>query len=170
VREHVEIKTILEELARQPEAWKAQQGRQKIAAQQEAEAIPIRGLRRSKIGDRKRRDVHESRYTGLSRSFPSVVSFIEGFAADEGLRVGRARIVKLAPGRRVPPHRDRGEYYARRDRYHLVLRSAGSSMRCGDEEVTMREGELWWFDNKEEHEARNESDRDRIHLIFDLEP
>ena len=43
-------------------------------------------------------------------------------------------------------------------------------MRCGDEEVTMREGELWWFDNKEEHEARNESDHDRIHLIFDLEP
>jgi aspartyl/asparaginyl beta-hydroxylase (cupin superfamily) len=43
-------------------------------------------------------------------------------------------------------------------------------MRCGDEEIAMHEGELWWFDNKEEHEARNDSDHDRIHLIFDLEP
>jgi aspartyl/asparaginyl beta-hydroxylase (cupin superfamily) len=34
----------------------------------------------------------------------------------------------------------------------------------------MREGELWWFDNKQEHEARNDSEYDRIHLIFDLEP
>jgi ABC-type nitrate/sulfonate/bicarbonate transport system ATPase subunit len=169
VREHVEIKTILEELARQPGAWKVRTGRQGIAVEQEA-AIPIRGLRRSKIGDRSRRDVQESRYTTLSKSFPSVVSFIEGFAADEGLGLGRARIVKLPPGSRVPSRRDRGEYYARRDRYHLVLRSEGTWMRCGEEQVTMREGELWWFDNKEEHEARNESDRDRIHLIFDLEP
>ena len=93
------------------------------------------------------------------RSFPSVVAFIERFADDEGAKLGRAKIVRLPPGSRVLPHRDRGEYYARRDRYHLILRSAGSWMRCGDEEVTMREGELWWFDNKEEHEARNESDR-----------
>ncbi len=170
MREHVEIKTILEELARQPEAWQLRTGRQRISVQQEAEAIPIRGLRRSKIGDRKRRDVHESRYTTLAKSFPSVVSFIEEFAADEGRRLGRARIVKLPPGSRVRSHRDRGEYYARRDRYHLVLRSEGSWLRCGEEQVTMREGELWWFDNREEHEARNESDRDRIHLIFDLEP
>jgi aspartyl/asparaginyl beta-hydroxylase (cupin superfamily) len=127
-------------------------------------------LRKSCIGDSKRRDVHESRYTTLSRSFPSVVSFIEEFADDVGAKLGRAKIVRLPPGHRVLPHRDRGEYYARRDRYHLILQSAGSWMRCGEEEVAMREGELWWFDNKEEHEARNESNRDRIHLIFDLEP
>lgn len=34
----------------------------------------------------------------------------------------------------------------------------------------MREGELWWFDNKAVHEARNDSASDRIHLIFDLIP
>ena len=105
-----------------------------------------------------------------SQSFPAVVAFIESFAEDEGGKLGRAKIVRLRPGTRVLPHRDRGEYYARRDRYHLILRSAGSWMRCGDEEVAMREGELWWFDNKEEHEARNESHGERIHLIFDLEP
>ena len=58
-----------------------------------------------------------------------------------------------------------------RDRYHLVLRSAaGSWLKAGDEEVRMREGELWWFDNKQMHEAMNDGDQDRIHMIFDLLP
>ncbi|MEL6920992.1 MAG: aspartyl/asparaginyl beta-hydroxylase domain-containing protein [Pseudomonadota bacterium] len=43
-------------------------------------------------------------------------------------------------------------------------------MRAGDEEVRMKTGELWWFDNKAEHEAMNDSETDRIHLIFDLLP
>jgi aspartyl/asparaginyl beta-hydroxylase (cupin superfamily) len=66
---------------------------------------------------------------------------------------------------------DGGDYYRIRDRYHLVLVSAiGSPMACGDEEAVMREGELWWFDNKKPHEAFNRSDEGRIHLIFDLDP
>jgi len=32
----------------------------------------------------------------------------------------------------------------------------------------MREGELWWFDNKALHEAMNLGSEDRIHLIFDV--
>ena len=33
----------------------------------------------------------------------------------------------------------------------------------------MHDGELWWFDNKQEHEVFNGSDvAERIHLIFDL--
>ena len=34
----------------------------------------------------------------------------------------------------------------------------------------MRKGELWWFNNRQIHEARNDGDGDRIHLIFDLLP
>ena len=34
----------------------------------------------------------------------------------------------------------------------------------------MHEGELWWFDNNEVHEAHNDGDLDRIHIIFDLLP
>ena len=85
--------------------------------------------------------------------------------------VSRAKIVNLPPGGRVYPHIDRGEYYRYRDRYHLVLRSPhGSWLRAGDETVRMAEGELWWFDNKEMHEAMNDGDADRIHFIFDLLP
>ena len=64
-----------------------------------------------------------------------------------------------------------GEYYRLHERHHLVLRSSlGSWLRAGEEEVRMREGELWWFDNRAVHEAFNDGDEDRIHLIFDLLP
>ncbi|MFN2328570.1 MAG: aspartyl/asparaginyl beta-hydroxylase domain-containing protein [Chromatocurvus sp.] len=43
-------------------------------------------------------------------------------------------------------------------------------MRAGDEEVRMQEGELWWFDNRQIHEAYNDGDENRVHLIFDLLP
>jgi quercetin dioxygenase-like cupin family protein len=52
----------------------------------------------------------------------------------------------------------------------ILKSSAGSWMKAGDEEVRMREGELWWFDNDQVHEAHNDGDEDRIHIIFDLLP
>lgn len=166
----VDVQPIVAELAAQPEAWFQQTGRQRVRVQAEALAIPIRGLRKSKMVGIARREVQESRYTTLSRSFPVVRAFIEAFAAEVGGRVARAKIVNLPPGGRVHPHVDRGEYYATRDRYHLVVQSAGCGMSAGDEQVVMRKGELWWFDNKAEHAAWNDTSEPRIHLIFDVEP
>lgn len=172
IRENAELAPLRAELAAHDELWAAQQGRQLTApAQRETNAIPIRGLRRSRIRGRRRRDVHESRYTSMSAAFPATVGFLEAFAAEQEGSLGRARYARLLPGKTVLPHMDRGAYYRDRDRYHLVVRSAGGSLlRAGGETVRMREGELWWFDNKAVHDARNDSSADRIHLIFDLLP
>ena len=170
VRSDVDVTPFLAEIDSRPEAWAEQTGRRSIRVQADAEVIPIRGLRKSRMAGRKRRDVHESRYTTLSRLFPRVRWFLEDFARAMGGDLGRARIVNLPAGKRVLPHVDRGEYYACRDRYHLVLDSSGAWMRAGDEEVSMKPGELWWFDNKAVHEAWNPSEQRRIHLIFDLKP
>ena len=43
-------------------------------------------------------------------------------------------------------------------------------MTSGGETVVMREGELWAFDNKAEHDARNPIDEPRVYLIFDVLP
>ena len=172
LKRNVDVQTFLDEIASIPEAWNLNTGRQKkIDVQREAEAIPLRGLVKSKIGGRARWDVHESRFTTCSRQFVIARGFLESFAAEQDAELGRAKIVRLMPGRRVYPHIDRGQYYKVRDRYHLVLRSAaGSYLKSGDEEVRMREGELWWFDNKAMHEAYNDGDAERIHMIFDLLP
>lgn len=163
---------FLEEIAAIDDAWDIATGRQdKIAVQREALAIPLRGLRKSAIGARKRRDVHESRWTNGSKRYPLARSFLESVAVEQDALLGRAKIVSLPAGKRVYPHVDRGAYYRVRGRYHFVLRSrAGSWLKSGDEEVRMREGELWWFDNKQMHEAFNDGDEDRIHMIFDMLP
>lgn len=162
----------LDEIEGVDDAWAAATGRQeKIAVQREALAIPLRGLRASAIGQKKRRDVQESRWTGTALHFPLACAFLREIAAELDGLLGRAKIVCLPAGRRVYPHIDRGEYYRLRNRYHLVLRSVdGSWLKTANEEVRMQEGELWWFDNGQMHEAHNDGEHDRIHLIFDLLP
>lgn len=172
IRADVDLEPLRQELAHHSSAWDLQVGRQLTApAQRHTNAIPIRGLRRSCIRGRRRRDVHESRWTSLSAQFPATVAFIEAFAAEQRGTPGRARFASLPPGKTVLPHIDRGEYYRLRDRYHLVIRSEqGSLLNAGGESVRMREGELWWFDNKAVHDACNDSGSERVHLIFDLLP
>ena len=152
--------------------WAEQTGRRSaVEVQKEALAVPLRGLVKSAQGGRPRRDVHESRWTSGSHRLPLFQEFLKQVAAEEDGVLGRAKIVRLPAGRQVCPHSDRGEYYKVRDRYHFVLKSThGSWLKAGDEEVRMQEGELWWFDNKAAHEARNDGQADRIHLIFDLLP
>ncbi len=172
VKSSIDPKPYLEEIASVEGAWAMSTGRQdKIQVQREALAIPLRGLRKSCMGDSKPCDVHESRWTSGSERFPLARRFIGEIAEDRDALLSRARLVCLPAGRRVYPHIDRGKYYRWRDRYHFVLRSArGSWLKAGDEEIRMQEGELWWFDNKQMHEAFNDGDQDRIHLIFDLLP
>ncbi len=172
IRSAIDPTPFLDEIAVIKGAWDQSTGRQqKIKVQREARAIPLRGLRKSAIGERKRRDVHESRWTSGSVSYPNACQFLRQVAQTEKSLLSRAKIVCLPAGRRVYPHIDRGEYYAVRNRYHLVLKSShGSWLKAGDEEIRMNEGELWWFDNKQVHEAYNDGAQDRIHLIFDLLP
>lgn len=132
------------------------------------DATALRCVRTSCIGERARRDVHESRWTETSRSLRYTCNFLKAFAAERGVELGRAKIVVLPAGQRIQPHVDRGDYYLFRDRYHVVLKSAaGSWLKAGDEDVVMRAGELWWFNNKTTHEAANLGHEDSIHLIFD---
>jgi mannose-6-phosphate isomerase-like protein (cupin superfamily) len=172
IRDGIDPTPFLDEINAIENVWDLNTSRQdKIKVQQEARAIALRGLRKSAIKGRQRRDVHESRFTTMSKRFPYTMAFLQSFALEYGGELSRAKIVSLPPGHRVYPHIDRGEYYAVRDRFHLVLQGeAGSWLKAGEEQVELRTGELWRFDNKAVHEAFNGSDADRIHFIFDLRP
>jgi aspartyl/asparaginyl beta-hydroxylase (cupin superfamily) len=172
VRDNVDPTPFLDEIAAVDDAWELATGRQeKIKVQREAMAIPLRGLRKSAIAGRPRRDVLESRWTSGSVAFPKARRFIDDIASQLGGLPGRAKIVNLPPGKRVYPHIDRGQYYFVHARFHLVLSSPdGSTLRAGDETQRMHNGELWWFDNNQVHEAWNDGEANRIHLIFDILP
>jgi hypothetical protein len=172
VRSRIDVAPFLQALRAVDSAWDLQTGRQeKVRVQREALSVPLRGLRKSRLYGRPRRDVHESRWTSGSARFPLFRQFLEEVAASLDSELGRAKLVLLPSGRRVYPHIDRGLYYRLHERHHLVLKSTrGSWLRSGGETVRMREGELWWFDNRQVHEAHNDGDEGRIHLIFDLLP
>jgi len=172
IRKNVDTSAVRQELIAHDDAWLVETGRQiRAPAQKDTNAIPLRGLRRSAICRRRRRDVHESRYTGISTRFPETVQLIESLAIELGGELGRAKLAQVPPGKKVLPHVDRGEYYRLRNRHHLVIRSeTGSPLQAGGEEVRMQEGELWWFDNHVLHAAHNDSTANRVHLIFDVLP
>lgn len=86
-----------------------------------------------------------------------------------GERLGRCMINKIQPGGRINPHADTPSHTDYYTRFHIVLQSTpGVVFRAGDEHVYMAPGEVWWFDNKQEHEVINNSATDRIHLIVDI--
>ena len=170
IRTDIDVFPFLSELWIQEEAWTLDTTRQnKITVQRNTDAIPIR--KQTPRPDLSPNENQECRFTAFSKRFPHCVGFLEGFASEMNAYLSRAMIVRLKPNAEVFRHVDAGSYYFIRDRYHLVLHSkSGSVLISGDEQVRMQPGELWWFDNKQYHEARNDSDEWRIHCIFDLLP
>ena len=113
----LDFEPIKSELAGNRGAWLSQTGRQdRVGVQAETNGIPLRGLRRSRIMGRRRRDVHESRYTTLAEQFPATTELLERLAQMLEGELGRAKFARLPPGAVVKPHADRGRYYKVRDR------------------------------------------------------
>lgn len=158
------------ELALNELAWKISTLRQDtFHVQRETEAIYLRqGIAEP---GRRSTDCQGAQDSVAAAYFPRTMAWLQSTAAILRGELGRASIVRLRPRGQVYRHIDDGLYYTNRRRFHLVIASAGGSpLGCGDEEVVMQEGELWEFDNKKPHDARNPSDEPRVHLIFDLLP
>ena len=169
----VPIHPFLAELDAAPAMWEMDTSRQrKVRCQRHTENIFLRAARKPlPLGAKNANDVHESRVVAMAAKFPRMLGFCESVAGSVGGQLGRATLVALLPESKVYPHIDTGAYYRIRDRYHLVLKSVrGSPLTVRDETVVMHEGELWVFDNKVRHSARNPSRERRIHLIFDVLP
>lgn len=87
----------------------------------------------------------------------------------EGERLGRVMLNKIKAGGRIFPHADTPVHAQYWDRFHYVVASSpGVNFRCGEEQVSMQTGDVWWFQNEIEHEVVNNSAGDRIHLIIDI--
>ena len=102
--------------------------------------------------------------------FKKTYIYLERFADDIGGQLTRVMVVALQPHAEVLPHSDEGRYYVDKDRYHLPIQTRGSLNVCDGETQTYKEGELWWFNNKKVHSAKNEGEIERVHIIFDIQP
>lgn len=89
--------------------------------------------------------------------------------AVRGVRLGRVIISRLAPGASIAPHVDQGAPATYYTRYHVALQSGPGALNIsGDETIIYQPGELWWFDNRVEHEIVNNGADDRIALVIDV--
>lgn len=85
-----------------------------------------------------------------------------------GTVVGRARLMRLAPGASVPPHVDIHHYWRNRIRVHIpIVTDESVVFTCADKTIHMGAGEAWTFDNWQRHKVHNPSDVWRVHLVFD---
>lgn len=164
------VRPFVAEIAANERLWLQNTWRQdRITVQRETNTIFLRGVDARSADGLDINEVQECFTTREAADFPVLMAFLGRFAEQNDASLQRAMIVRLKPSGRVYPHVDRGSYYEFRDRYHLVLVSpGGSELSSGGERVVLQEGEVWWFDNKRVHSARNLSADWRVHAIFDL--
>lgn len=176
IRRNVDMSGILGELENQPNIWDIDTSRQdNISIHSQTKAIVVLSHTEPASLDKEIREsfpqcfLYLGRKNSYTSDFSSTCYFARSFARGVVGVPGRVAIVNLRARGEVTRHVDGGMYYKLRSRYHLVLQSpSGSRMVSGDEQVTMQEGELWWLNNRLPHEAYNDSDGDRIHVIFDV--
>lgn len=160
---------ILNEIV--PEDWNDNTNRQNNTDRVQTESITLRKAKNiDGITDLNYNQDVRTTKAGLDH-YPKTLQFLNNFALKQGAgKLERAMIVNLKPRSEISLHFDSGLYYLFRDRYHFILKSNGSVMQVHDEQSTWNEGEVWWFQNKLMHQAYNNSDEDRIHIIFDVLP
>jgi hypothetical protein len=174
IAEGIDTRPYLAEIEANSELWSMDTSRQeKITTQRETETITLRSHASQASIDSRVRRARPIGYRGkpseMSARLPLLCGFVDELVGSLDGSMGRVVMAKLRPHGQIYRHTDDGLYWLLRDRYHLVLKSvAGSHFKAGGEECRMKVGELWWFDPTVPHEAFNDSDDYRIHVIIDV--
>lgn len=172
--QNMDVMPLMMAIQTQPELWNENKLRttHELSPHTEAEDIWLRfnDLELYEGNELAMADEHESINYRAFYALPQARTLIFALmAAVQGERLGRCLITKLAPGKKIEAHEDGGSHAEYYERYHIVLQGLpGSNFTCGEEQVYMKTGDVWWFDNSVEHEIINNSSDDRIHLIVDI--
>ena len=110
---------------------------------------------------------HDSVWYPASDALPAAKPIIHGLMTQvHGERLGGVLITRIPPGGVIEAHTDVGwhpEYY---DKFYVQLESGdGADFWCGDESITPKRGDVYFFDNSKIHGVRNNSTEDRMTLI-----
>lgn len=85
-----------------------------------------------------------------------------------GVVISRSRLMRLAPGGKVPIHSDTNYHWFNRIRIHIpIVTTEDVLFHCDQDTVHMEAGDTWLFDNWRLHGVENNSDIHRIHLVID---
>ncbi|WP_229458992.1 aspartyl/asparaginyl beta-hydroxylase domain-containing protein [Massilia glaciei] len=103
----------------------------------------------------------------LERS-PQFQRVLAGFECD----LQSVRLMSLAPGARILPHRDPGTGFEDGlARLHVpILTRPGVVFTIDGEDVHFSQGDTWYLNANCEHAVANDSDENRVHLMLDCVP
>ena len=112
----------------------------------------------------------QSKFALFERDLHPIFEFLANTYGRDGSSV-RCILTRLAPGLRIPRHRDEGFSLCYSHRVHIPIASNESVFfTVGGEEIAMKEGQVWEINNMREHAVRNDGETPRIHLIVDWAP
>lgn len=172
----VDVMPLAHALQRQPELWNQNTYRStfKDTPHREVEDIWIRypdaqeGQSNDEVANIETSIWHPA-IERLPQVKPLILSLMNRVEAYDLCRV---LITRLSPGKKIYPHADVGGAYVHMKdvaRYHIPIQALpGCVFGCGDEEVQMATGDVWWFNAHAVHYVVNNSADDRIHLLVDV--
>lgn len=171
IAQGVDVMPLLHAIQTQPELWNVHSLRTMYpqSPHHQAEDIwlrfnPISGDITDVINDKN--CMNYEGFQALPQARPIIFDLMRRV---EGEQLGRVIITKLAPGAEITPHEDGGAPATYYERYHIILQNLpGSIFNCGDETVTMKQGDVWWFNNQQVHSVVNNSADDRLTMICDI--
>ena len=101
-------------------------------------------------------------------TFKLLFDQIEHIIGIELSDIYNAILVLMPPHTSIKPHVDGGALLRTLVRAHVPIITNGKVMfNIEGNEKNMKAGEVWAINNLKTHSVRNDSDEDRIHLIFD---
>lgn len=166
ISEKIDVSKIIDELNMHPEHWLVDTRRQRnLPEQLYTETINLVIGYDPNPAVKDVRDSHTYKPAPLYEYYPETIKILKTLFP---VGLSRVAIVKLKPSKPVLPHIDLGTYYKVRDRYHLVI-SGSYLYQVEEESKQVSAGTLFWFDNKKDHAAFNNTLEDRISVIFDVE-
>lgn len=169
---NVNVAPLLEEVKSLEDNWSKFTKRQSlIEVQKDTLTIPlVRGVPIPGLSwPESLWDSHTVEETEFYSQYPIIVEWLNSYAKSNNLKLARIAIVKLNINGQVGAHIDVGEYYRKRNRYHLCLEGEYAYSVLGKTEI-VGPGTLLQFDNKNIHSAMHLGNVPRIAIIFDAEP
>jgi len=173
IAEGLDVAPVLDEILTTPDLWSAYAERTHDPESPHfgVPDIWVRYRKRSELvtGDDFRAP-HFAEFYPAWRAMPSLHPIVYDLMARvRAVYLGGILITKIPPGGQVKPHHDRGSWHAEtmNKKVYVPLQSNDGCINfCEGDEVVMRPGEVWTFDNLKTHSVQNRGDTDRITAII----
>lgn len=171
----VDVSALLKQLEEHPQLWD-QHPERKIgygSPHSEMSDIWVRFRDKSELLEVKH---YAESHTPVWYPSRRILTEVERISLDmmtlfRAVQLGGVLITKIPPSGEIKPHNDRGRWHPEffNTKVYIPLQSNdGCINTCQDDQVNMKTGEVWVFDNLKTHSVQNNGDTDRITLIISM--